>query len=327
MRLKIFVANSRSPNKMGDDMEPFRLVHKDEKNPAAATTRRAALEKRIPPAGLRDLKAAASEFLLDDELETAINAAITVGAPLLLTGEPGTGKTQVAWYLGWYFDVPVFSYHVKSNSTASDLKYDFDAVAYLRWAQHGEDDGKTRSDFLVKKPLWQAYLSQTPAVLLIDEIDKAPRDFPNDLLHELDQTNFPHPFGEGPPIAPAASRGPIVVVTSNIERQLPDAFLRRCIYHHIDLTSELIKRIVAARRKSLFPNLAAGVEENAIARFDDLRKKKTWHGKKPSTAELLTWLTIMAIQGVQAGEIDRLHGRMPGIVALVKDKKDRESLG
>ncbi|MCP4658983.1 MAG: AAA domain-containing protein, partial [bacterium] len=133
--------------------------------------------------------AAASYYQIDDGLETAINMALAVGAPLLVTGEPGTGKTQLAYFIGHYFDIRVRPFHVKSISTARDILYDFDAVGYLQAAYAAREGGDllSRSEFLRPGPLWEAYEDPEPSILLIDEIDKAPRDFPNDLLHELDQ--------------------------------------------------------------------------------------------------------------------------------------------
>lgn len=282
------------------------------------------LAARTLPQALHNLAESAKFFQLDRQLETAINMALTVGAPLLLTGEPGTGKTQVAWYLGWYFDIPVFSYQVRSTATADDMKYDFDAVAYLRNAQHKDAREQPRQRFLRKKALWQAYECDTPSVLLIDEIDKAPRDFPNDLLQELANHRFQHPF-LNEVIQPRSNTPPIVVITSNIERRLPDAFLRRCIFHHIELTEPLVRAAVQARAGD-FPHLDPATREEALKRFWELRE----HGqiqKLPSTAEVLVWLAILSAQRVTATQLKSVSlQELPGLTALLKDKDDIEQL-
>ena len=307
-------------------LRPLPEPERPERHDAAAA--RARLEAQELPPTLHDFRASAPHFRVSRELETAVNMALSVGAPLLLTGEPGTGKTQVAWYLGWYFGIDVFSYQVRSTSTSTDVKYDFDAVAYLREAQHPEPDGpdgrRTRTDFLRPRALWLAYDSEAPCVLLIDEIDKAPRDFPNDLLEELDKHQFEHPFEERR-IEPRAPRPPVVVITSNVERRLPDAFLRRCIHHHIELTERLLHDAVAARAGD-FPSLSEELRHEALRRFLELREVEGLR-KKPSTAELLVWLTILSARGTPLAELQNapLHD-LPGLAALLKDHEDRSSL-
>ena len=172
--------------------------------------------------------------------------ALSSNEPLLVTGAPGTGKTQLAWFLGHYFGIEVRPFYVKSTSVARDLQYAFDAVAYLQSAYAAEHGAakQDRKEFLTEGPLWQCYTDPVPSVLLIDEIDKASRDFPNDLLHELDQGWFYHPFDreQNKPVRVPKTPGrkPIVVITSNLERRLPPPFLRRCIYHNIELTEALV---------------------------------------------------------------------------------------
>jgi MoxR-like ATPase len=302
----------------------FELVQVDidpnRHNPAAA---REQLRAR-PLMALRDFKTDARNFRPDRGLATAINMALAVGAPLLLTGEPGTGKTQVAWYLGWYFGLDVFDYPVKSVSTAEDLKYDFDAVAYLRAAQHPSEQERRRerAEFLQKRALWLAYDHAEVSVLLIDEIDKAPRDFPNDLLQELDKHEFHHPFDPQQMIRPRSGKPPIVVITSNAERRLPDAFLRRCIFHHIELTDELVYNAI----KSHFPKLSEDFQKVVLDRFKELRKVPQLQ-KKPSTAEVLIWLAILSALGTSAEELRSRRLRdLPGLTALLKDKDDLERL-
>ncbi len=314
-------------------MADFHLVRRDvdpmRHDSAAARSR---LGARVLPKAVTDFGASAPYFQLDLGLETAINMALAVGAPLLLTGEPGTGKTQVAFFLGWYFDIRVFAYQVRSTSTSEDLKYDFDAVGYLRAFQHpsSEERRRERHEFLAEKALWNAYRCQSDAVLLIDEIDKAPRDFPNDLLQELDQHRFKHPFKEEY-VEPASGRPPVVVITSNAERRLPDAFLRRCIVHHIELTEELVERAVQARmgaKDKDFPvDLDEDVRREALGRFWELRDPAHNLQKRPSTGELLVWLTILSARSVTAEELrGKALAHLPGIEALVKDRDDLRQL-
>ena len=268
---------------------------------------------------MTNFKAAAPNYQLNVALENALNMALCVGAPLLLTGEPGTGKTQIAWYLSWYFDIRLHSYQVRSTSTADDMKYDFDAVGYLRAAQ-SSDNAKQRADFLTKKALWLAYCEPTESVMLIDEIDKAPRDFPNDLLQELDKHCFQHPF-EDRSITPTASRPPIVIITSNGERRLPDAFLRRCIFHHIELDEDLVQAAVFARAGD-FPQLDQATQTEALSRFWELREQDRLQ-KKPSTAELLVWLTVLSSLKVTADTLRKAPlFELPAMNALLKDCED-----
>jgi len=299
-------------------MPPFELLEPTDRNP----DRRQALAQRILPETLGSHRAAAQHYQPDAELVDAVNVALAVGAPLLLTGEPGTGKTQVAHYLAWYFDVELFPLYVRSNTTAEDLLYRFDAVAYLHAANDPANQGQSldKAAFIDKGPLWLAYETEGPTVVLIDEIDKAPRDFPNDLLNVLDQHEFAVPElkrqidrGKQPP--------PVVVITSNSERRLPEPFLRRCIFHHIEFTEELLRRAVAARGSD-FPNLPDEVREAAIQRFLELRGREV--RKKPATAELLVWLTVLAARGgvdVKKLTHDRLI-ELPALSTLLKDRDD-----
>jgi MoxR-like ATPase len=301
--------------------QEFDIVRDHDSDPAAARQR---LENREPPENLHELQRSARLFKPGRELLTAINTALAVEAPLLLTGEPGTGKTQVAYYLSEYFGgIPLFAYQVRSTSTVDDMKYDFDAVGYLHYAQHGTEDGKarTRDDFLHKNALWLAFECTTALVLLIDEIDKAPRDFPNDLLQELDQYRFKHPFKNEDIPAKKARHRPIVVITSNVERRLPDAVLRRCVFHHIELTPDLVAQVVAARLGD-FPNLDENTREQAVRCFWALREDARIT-KKPSTAELLVWLTVLSVHRTKGANLDEKNlGNLFGLSVLIKDKDD-----
>lgn len=305
--------------------DTFHLVrHTNTPDAHDAPAARQRLQTRTLPKALHNLEESAKFFQLNLQLQTAINMALAVGAPLLLTGEPGTGKTQVAWYLGWYFGISVYPYQVRSTATADDMKYDFDAVAYLRNAQDRNEAARPRQDFLRKKALWLAYEDEKPSVLLIDEIDKAPRDFPNDLLLELANHRFQHPFLDDV-IDPKSSAPPIVVIISNVERRLPDAFLRRCIFHHIELTPQLVHTAVQARTGD-FPRLDDAARDEALKRFWEIRENDQIQ-KRPSTAEVLVWLAILSAQGVTAAQLKGASLLdLPGLTALLKDKDDIERL-
>ncbi len=308
------------------------------------------LQQAKPPKGLTDHSEGARAYRPDAGLITATNTAIHLRAPLLTTGNPGTGKTQLAYFLGRYFGIPVFPYTVRSTSTARDLRYDFDAVAYLREAYlaqaqtHKGGPAVTEEPMDIDEkalsadpqqdprmrhisigPLWRAFTQGAPCVVLIDEIDKAPRDFPNDLLQELDKHEFPHPFSAAPEHAVRADRDqlPLVVVTSNNERRLPDAFLRRCIVHHIELTPGLMQRAVAAHGRE-FNDLSQAVRNAAMARFRALRRVARL-SRKPGIAELLAWLVTLqrATPGIDAGELEQKPlAQLPHLHCLIKDHDD-----
>lgn len=288
------------------------------------------LTSRQIPATLLDHRASASLFQPPPALVTAINTALAVGAPLLLTGEPGTGKTQVAFYIAERFGIAdrVFPLYVRSTTTASDLVYRYDAVAYFH-AAHDPAQATTRPSkgrFVTPGPLWDAYAHGGAAVVLLDEIDKAPRDFPNDILNVLDQHRFfvPERGEKGEWIErPADAAPPVVVITSNSERRLPEPFLRRCIFHHLEFDRDLVERAVKARLGD-FPRLDEATRSLAIARFMELRDRPL--RKKPATGELLVWLAVLSARGVSAAE---LHGGLrdvPGLAALVKDREDLDQL-
>jgi MoxR-like ATPase len=316
---------------------PFALISRPSVEPAAddVAQRQRLLARRRPPRFLGNHQEAARRYWPSDDLLLALNMALHTGSPLLLTGEPGTGKTQAAEFVSAYFDIPLYRCLVKSTSTAQDLLYEFDAVGYLHWAQADRraagaapapaaKAAGVRQGFLHKRALWQAYESDD-AVVLIDEIDKAARDFPNDLLHELDQHSFPHPFDDTRWIKPQSGRRPLVIVTSNEERRLPDAFLRRCIFHRIELNEALVKAAVesmAGADVSGFPQLDAATRAAARRRFWELRHVPGLD-EKPSTAELLTWLSILSAQRIDAATLDGGPlASLPALGALIKDAGD-----
>ncbi len=318
------------------DPDPIDWGHHDK--PAArdrlAATARAAIHRK--------LEEGAACFQPSEDLVNAINTAIILRSPLLLTGDPGTGKTQVGYYLAKYFGIRVFHYQVHSDSKASDLRYDFDAVAYLRDAylassQPGKAQARpVRSSrppdrahprYLHKGKLWQVYEEKDECVLLIDEIDKAPRDFPNDLLQELADYCFEHPFRPGRLIERGELPPPIMVITSNGERRLPDPFLRRCIVHHIELNENLLGRVLNAWSGQVAAGLTLEVQQQALERFLELRKNLKMHTRPPGTAEFLMWLTRLNAHREDGSQlvVDRLN-KLPYLNCLIKAREDYEHL-
>ncbi len=283
-------------------------------------------EQQEVPRALGSHREAARFFQPDPDLVLAVNAALAVGAPLLLTGEPGTGKTQVAYWLARHLGIAdrLFVLAVQSTTTREDLLYRFDTVAYFHAAHDPARKGDLdRTTFVTPGPLWRAFRSER-SIVLIDEIDKAGRDFPNDLLHVLDQHSFvvgeTHQVVERLPGRPP----PLVAITSNSERRLPEPFLRRCIVHHLAFDVEVVRRAVAARAGD-FPRLAEDARAAGIERFLELRERPL--RKKPSLAELLVWLTILSAQGVDADTLRKVPRKdLPARSALIKDQDDLREL-
>jgi MoxR-like ATPase len=265
----------------------------------------------------------AKRFYPGPQLETAMNTAIAVGEPLLITGEPGTGKTQAAYYVAYKLSIePVIHFQVKSDSTARDLLYNFDTVGYFRDAHlEGSVKKVEKEQYIERRALWSAMTAETPRVLLIDEIDKAPRDFPNDLLHELDKMEFTV-TETGVKISGERKMRPLVFITSNSERRLPEPFLRRCVYHNIRFTEEIARKAVD-NRMAQYKNLNEDFIKLAIERFMALRNLS--FRKKPSTSELLVWLRVLSL--AEETNITKLPDKLsalPHLDVLLKDRQDQE---
>ena len=276
----------------------------------------------------RSFAADARRFVPGRRLETAINTSIAVGEPLLVTGEPGTGKTQAAYYTAYKLNVePVIHFQVKSESGAGDLLYHFDTVRYFHDAHEKEGKVLNKKDYLEQRALWLAFdrarETGLPPIVLIDEIDKAPRDFPNDLLHELDKMEFKVIETDEVQSAPHKLR-PIVFITSNSERRLPEPFLRRCVYHHIEFTDKIIELAVQAR-KDEFGKLSSEFLKMAVQRFLALRDRNL--RKKPATGELLVWLKVLAsAAGTYPEKLEEDLSKLPYLGVLLKDHQDIQEI-
>ena len=257
-------------------------------------------------------------YVATDDLKVAVNAAITLERPLLVKGEPGTGKTVLALEIAKALGAPLIEWHIKSTTKAAQGLYEYDAVARLRDGQLGDERVHDIANYIKRGKLWDAFVSDERPVLLIDEIDKADIEFPNDLLLELDRMEF-FVYETGETVK--ARRRPIVIITSNNEKELPDAFLRRCFFHYIRFPDrETMTRIVDVH----FPGLKKDLLKEALEVFFELREVPGLK-KKPSTSELLDWLKLLLAEDIPPEAlrsadkkvvIPPLHG------ALLKNEQD-----
>ncbi len=256
-------------------------------------------------------------YIATEDLMTAVNAAITLERPLLVKGEPGTGKTLLAQEVAGALGRPFFEWHVKSTTKAQHGLYEYDAVSRLRDSQLGEERVGDIRNYIKRGMLWQAFASADQAVLLIDEIDKADIEFPNDLLRELDRMEF-HVYETQETVA--ARHRPAVIITSNNEKELPDAFLRRCFFHYIRFPEpDTMERIVEVH----FPGIKQALLKEALECFFSIRSVNGLK-KKPSTSELLDWIKLLLAEDLSpedlredsAKALPRLHG------ALLKNEQD-----
>ena len=230
-------------------------------------------------------------YVATDDLKLAVNAALVLERPLLVKGEPGTGKTMLSEEVARALGRPLFAWHIKSTTRAAQGLYEYDAVARLRDSQLGDARVADIANYIRRGVLWQAFESAEPAVVLIDEIDKADIEFPNDLLRELDRMEF-HVYETGQTVA--ARHRPLVVITSNNEKELPDAFLRRCFFHYIRFPDrETMTAIVDVH----FPDLRKELLAEALEVFFELRDASGLR-KKPSTSELLDWLKLLLAEDI-----------------------------
>lgn len=258
----------------------------------------------------------AEKYIADDGLLADVNAAIALQRPLLVRGEPGTGKTALAHAVSESLSMPLMTWHIKSTTTAKEGLYEYDVVQRLNDARFGEGDISDIRRYIKYGVLGRAFSAEQRVVLLIDEIDKADIEFPNDLLRELDEMAFTIP--EIDETVHAKNR-PVTIITSNAERELPDAFLRRCVFHYISFPDAArLRQIVDAH----LPQLPIELIEAGIARFYGLRQVNGLR-KPPSTSELLDWLFVLARAGANP---DDIANRMPFLGTLIKQERDLELL-
>ena len=257
-------------------------------------------------------------YVATDDLMMAVNAAITLARPLLIKGEPGTGKTQLAQEIARALERPLYEWHIKSTSKAQQGLYEYDAVSRLRDSQLGEERVHDIRNYIVKGRLWEAFESAVQPVLLIDEIDKADIEFPNDLLRELDRMEFyVHETRE----LIRARHRPIIIITSNNEKELPDAFLRRCFFHYIRFPDEDTMRAIVAVH---YPDLKKELLAEALASFFEVRATPGLR-KKPSTSELLDWIKLLVAEDIppealRSADTRKLIPILHG--ALLKNEQD-----
>ena len=259
-----------------------------------------------------------STYVATDDLMMAVNAAVTLERPILVKGEPGTGKTQLAVEVASALGRPLFEWHIKSTTKAQQGLYEYDAVARLRDSQLGDDRVHDIANYIQKGKIWEAFASEDQPVLLIDEIDKADIEFPNDLLRELDRMEF---YVYETKQLVAAKYRPIIVITSNNEKELPDAFLRRCFFHYIKFPDkDTMARIVDVH----YPDLKKNLLSEALNAFYKLREVPGLK-KKPSTSELLDWIKLLLAEDIppEALRSDDRRKAIPSLYgALLKNEQD-----
>lgn len=255
-------------------------------------------------------------YVATDDLKMAVNAALALQRPLLIKGEPGTGKTLLAEEVAAALDRLLLQWHIKSTTKAHQGLYEYDAVSRLRDSQLGEEKVRDIRNYIVRGVLWEAFESEQPVVVLIDEIDKADIEFPNDLLRELDRMEF-HVYETQQTIK--ARYRPLIIITSNNEKDLPDAFLRRCFFHYIAFPDrETMQAIVNVH----FPDIREDVVRAALDTFFTLREVPGLK-KKPSTSEFLDWLQLLVSEAVPADRVGGIEGDLPRLAgALLKNEQD-----
>ena len=263
-----------------------------------------------------------STYIAGEDLAVAVNASVALQRPLLVKGEPGTGKTVLAEEIAQSVGLPLITWNVKSTTKAAQGLYEYDAVARLRDSQLGSDKVHDIANYIVPGKLWDAFTAEGGAVLLIDEIDKADIEFPNDLLTELDRMEF-HVYETGELVK--AKRRPIVVITSNNEKELPDAFLRRCFFHYINFPDGAT---MASIVRAHFPELHKDLLNEALGMFFGVRDVPGLK-KRPSTSELLDWIRLLVIEHVTPEMLEkRAEGSEvpPFMGSLVKNEQDMDRL-
>jgi MoxR-like ATPase len=253
-----------------------------------------------------------SSYLTNEALESAVNVALALERPLLVKGEPGTGKTLLAEAVAEALGTKLLRWHVKSTTRAQDGAYVYDTVQRLYDSRFGDGDVKDIKRYIRLGPMGEAFRSEERVVLLIDEVDKADLEFPNDLLHELDRMRFFIPE-TGEEIV--AKQRPVVIITSNNEKELPDAFLRRCVFHFIDFPEQkLMKDIVSVHH----PKLEEALVDQAIQTFYQIREMRRLR-KRPSTSELIDWIAALKLAGVKSVKLEQ---KLPFLGTLLKKEQD-----